>query len=103
MMPDNQTICQSVTIPLTTLLSSEWKQLKTYSRVVFITMGMKKPDETGYVSWSKIEIAAMAEIPMRSVDRGIQDLRSRQFLYIVEPGSRWRPDTLYEYEHHIYR
>ncbi len=94
-MSSHKIVGQSVTIPLATFMCDEWKALKAYSRLLFITMATKQPDIINCVAWSREEIVDFVALPGTTVGRALRELRAKEFIFIVEPGGKWRPNTSY--------
>lgn len=89
-----------VSIPEITLQSKEWRSLKAYSRAVYTTMGLRYrrtgKDADGLVTWTQEELVEESGLPLRTVQRGVQELRTKEFVFVWEPGGRWQKGTRYE-------
>jgi len=84
-------------VPVTTMHSEEWKSLKPHSRVVYLTMLLKHWHNygDGTVEWGQAEIATESGIPLRTVQRGLKELKEAKFIEVVTPGGRWSASARY--------
>lgn len=98
--PGHPVIGNFVMIPETTLECEQWRELKPYSRVLFITMAIrykrKGKEANGRVKWSQKELIETTGIPRSTVCDGINNLKLNEFITVWEPGGRWREKTEYE-------
>ena len=88
-----------VSIPETTLQSKQWRKLKAYSKVVFLTMGLEYQrtgsNANGLVTWTQGDLVKASGLSLRTVQRGIKELRENKFIVVWEPGGRWQRGTTY--------
>lgn len=97
-MADHLINGEFVAIPLKTLQSKQWRGLKPYSKVLFITMGLKykRKGGNGRVKWSQRELIKATGIPRSTVCDGMRQLKQRQFISVWSPGGRWQDAAEYE-------
>lgn len=86
-----------VGVPVATICSEEWRLLKSYSRVVYITMLLKYWRDFGdkTVKWKQVEIAEESGLSLRTVQRGLRQLKDAGFIDIEKPGGRWSACATY--------
>jgi len=99
-MADHRINGYYVAIPETTLQSKKWRMLKAYSRIVYLTMGLRYirtgATATGKVTWTQKELVDESGLPLRTVQRGVKELRKDGFVVVYEPGGRWQRGTTYQ-------
>jgi len=99
-MSDHLIVGKYVSIPEKTLRSKDWRDLKAYSRAVYTTMGLRYmrtgKSADGRVTWTQPELVEQSGLPLRTVQRGVQELRRKEFVSVWEPGGRWQQGTTYE-------
>lgn len=97
-MPEHMVNGHFVMLPESTLRSKEWKCLKAYSRAVFTTMALKydRKNGNGFVTWKQPELVEETGLPLRTVERGIQELKGKEFITVWQAGSRWGAGTTYK-------
>lgn len=94
-MPELNTM-NYVAIPISTLLSEEWKVLQATSRCVFLAMISRYQEDSARVAWSSEDLALASGVSLRTIRRCIWDLRTDGFISILNQGGRWRSETEYE-------
>lgn len=97
-MPDHLINGDFVAIPLKTLQSKKWRDLKGYSRSVYMTMATKyiRKGGNGRVKWSHKDLIKESGIPSTTVKRGVKELKKQEFVSVWMPGGRWHSETEYE-------
>jgi len=86
-----------VGIPVTTICSDEWRLLKAYSRAIYVTMLLKywRKYDNLMVDWKQTELAEESGLPLRTVQRGLKELREHEFISMEKPGGRWSTCATY--------
>jgi len=99
-MADHLINGEFVAIPLKTLKSKKWRDLKGYSRAIFMTMATKYrrtgPDADGMVDWSQVDLIAESGVPSSTLKRGMKELKQKGFVVVWIPGGRWHSETTYD-------
>lgn len=89
-----------VGIPEKTLLSKQWRALQATTRCVYTAMLLrykrKGKEANGQVTWAQTELADITGLSVRTVKRGTQELRSKDWITIWEAGGRWAKGTTYD-------
>jgi len=88
-----------VGIPTNTLKSRQWKGLQPSTRCLYLAMLTKYYRRgraaTGRVTWTYDELVRAAGLSRRTVRRGMQELKQKEWVEVWEPGGRWKRDTTY--------
>jgi len=98
-MPSQMINGNFIAIPEETLLSKQWKSLQPTTRCLYFTILKKyyrKGDRAnGMVTWTYDELATEGGLSVRTVRRGMQELKQKEWLTIWELGGRWGRGTTY--------
>ncbi len=97
-MPDHYINGDFVAIPLKTLKSRNWRDLKGYSQSVYTTMATRyrRKGGSGRVKWSHQDLVKESGKPSSTVKRGVKQLKEKGFISVWMPGGRWHSETEYE-------
>lgn len=88
-----------VGIPCKTLDSKQWKGLQPTTRCLYLTV-LKRYYRNGklangMVTWTYDDLASEAGLSRRTVRRGMQELKQKDWVAVWEPGGRWERGTTY--------
>ena len=86
-----------VAIPISTILSEQWKDLQPSTRCVFQTMLTRCDMDSLHALWNNEDIAEESGLSSATIGRGISVLCSEGFVRVVKQGGRWRDKTEYEF------
>jgi hypothetical protein len=56
----------------------------------------KGKDANGRVKWKQTELVKESGLSLRTVNRGLSDLKGTGWIAVWEPGGRWLDGTTYE-------
>lgn len=94
-MPDQSIQGEFVAIPISTLLSEQWKQFQPTTRCVFWTMLIRKSAENYEIEWSNEELVEATGFSRHTINRAVGELLDEYFIVMAQKGGRWQK-TIYE-------
>lgn len=89
-----------VSIPISTMQSDQWKELAASTRCVYAAMlaRYKRDDNEGgnQIKWADAELVTESGFSLKTVNSCTKELRSKEWIRVVERGGRWTDGTTYE-------